>query len=142
MLTAVRRLRVWQNDHAIAAVEFGLLAPMLVLGLVLMLDVGFAIGQRMELDRNVRAGVQATMSNINDLTAVRDVVLSTADAPDELTVTVNRTCSCAGAAAPCTTWCAGGEPPSVFVNISAVQDYEGVMLPPITLDSDTYVQLR
>ena len=131
-----------KNHDGVAAVEFGLAAPMLFTGLLLMLDVGLAIGDRMELDRNVRAGVQATMVNVSDLTAIRDVILSTADNPDSLTVNVERNCSCGGVAVSCTAWCTTDEPPSVFINISAVQDYEGLLLPAMTLDAVTHVQLR
>ena len=136
------RCRFWRNETGVSAIEFGLVAPMLALGLTLMLDIGLAVGQRMELDRNVRAGVQAAMSNISDLDAVRNLVLSTSEDPDALTVSVNRTCSCSGVATPCTQWCAVDSPPNVFVNISAVKDFTGVMLPTFALDSSTHVQLR
>ncbi len=125
-----------------AAIEFGLVTPMLVIGLVFMIDLGLAIGERMELDRNVRAGVQAVMTNVSDLDAVRDFILSTSDHPDALSVAVNKACTCGDSAVDCTAWCAADEPPSVFIELSAVQNYEGIMLPPMSLRSATHVQLR
>lgn len=138
----LRPSQVLRNNDGVAAIEMGLIAPTLLLGLLLMIDVGLALAERMELDRNVRAGVQATMANVSDLSAIRDVILSTADDPDSLTVAVEQTCSCAGVAVACTDWCTADEPPSVFINISAVQDYAGLMLPAMTLDAVTHVQLR
>ena len=142
MFMRLYRLGFFGSKEGNAAIEFGLVAPMLVLGLVLMLDVGFALGERMELDRNLRAGVQASMSNVSDLDAIRDVVLAAADDPANITVTVNRTCSCGGVAVSCTAWCTPDEPAAVFINLSAVQNYDGMMLPPGTLVSQTHVQIR
>ena len=124
-----------------AAVEFGTCTPFLLVALVMMVDVGLALGARMEMDRNVRAGVQAAMSNITDVDAIRGII-ETTKGLDEVSVTVNQTCSCGGAAAACTSWCSADEPPSVFINISAVQPYSGLMLPSFTLNSETHVQLR
>lgn len=131
-----------RNKKGNAAIEFGLIAPVLIVSLVMMLDAGFALGQRLELDRNVRAGVQATIASERDLNTIRDFVLSSSDDPAAMTVNVTKTCSCGGVAVACTDWCSADVPPAVFINISAVQDYDGVMLPPFTLNAETYVQLR
>jgi len=144
-MTMIRHFRLsgcLGNKDGNAAIEFGLAAPMFIVSLVLMLDVGLAVGDRMELDRNLRAGVQATMANMNDLDAVRDVILAAASEPDALTVAVERTCTCGGVAVSCVSWCTADEPPSVFVNMSAMQDFAGVMLPAMTLEAETHVQLR
>ena len=65
-----------RNESGNSALEFGLTAPFLIFALVMMLDMGIAVETRMEMDRNVRAGVQAAMSQINDPNAIRNLVLA------------------------------------------------------------------
>lgn len=125
-----------------SAVEFGFVAPALISALVLMCDVGLALGARMEMDRNVRAGVQAAMSQINDLSVIEDMIRNASGGSDAVALNVSKICSCNGVSTECTNWCSADEPPSVFVNITATQSYAGVMLPPSILESETHVQLR
>jgi Flp pilus assembly protein TadG len=131
-----------RSESGNSAIEFGLTAPFLILALVTMLDVGIAVETRMEMDRNVRAGVQAAMSQINDPNAIRDFILAATNGSENVSINVNKTCSCGSTATSCTSWCSAEEPPSVFVNINAVQPYSGLMLPPFQLESETHVQLR
>lgn len=132
------------SESGVAAVEMGLVAPFLLVGLLFMLDVGQAVGARMDLDRNVRAGVQAVMAHINDPDAVKDVVLASLNGAQGVSVTVTKTCKCGSTGTACTSWCSlqDQEPPSVFVNILAVKPYSGPMLPALVLKSETHVQLR
>ena len=131
-----------RSESGTSAVEFGLTAPFLIIALIMMLDVGIAVETRMEMDRNVRAGVQAAMSQINDPNAIRDLVLAATNGLENVSVNVNKTCSCIGTATSCTSWCSAQEPPSVFINISAIQPYSGMFLPTFQLESETHVQLR
>lgn len=125
-----------------ATVELGITAPVLIVSLVFMLDVGLAVNTRMEMDRNVRAGVQAAMSQIHDLDAIKDMIRNSAGGSDAVTLDVSKVCSCDGTATACTNWCSADEPPSVFINISAKQSYSGLMMPASVLESQTHVQLR
>jgi Flp pilus assembly protein TadG len=131
-----------RSESGNSVVEFGLTAPFLIIALIMMLDLGIAVETRMEMDRNVRAGVQAAMSQINDPNAIRDLVLAATNGLANVSVNVNKTCSCGSTATSCTSWCSVQEPPSVFVNISAIQPYSGLMLPTFQLESGTHVQLR
>lgn len=150
-MTVLRKLAEFLRDESgVAAIEMGIFAPIFVVGVVLMIDAGMAIGARMELDRNVRAGVQAAMSNVGEPDAIRGVILAAADGSkalsnsgsDALSVDVTKTCACGGAAASCTDWCSADVPPSVFINISARQEYSGLMLSALRLESRSHVQLR
>jgi Flp pilus assembly protein TadG len=139
-----RSRRFSGSESGVAAVEMGLVAPFLLVGLLFMLDVGVAVGARMDLDRNVRAGVQAVMAHINDPDAVKDVVLASLNGAQGVSVTVTKTCKCGSTGTACTSWCSlqDQEPPSVFVNIFAVKPYSGLMLPAFDLKSEIHVQLR
>jgi Flp pilus assembly protein TadG len=54
LLSRVRRL----GEDGVSAVEFALIAPILFLSLLAMVDVGFAIHERMTIDHVLRAGAQ------------------------------------------------------------------------------------
>ena len=135
-------IRFAKDGSGVAAIEMGIFAPILVVGVVLMVDAGMAIGTRMELDRNVRAGVQAAMSNVTAIDAIKGVILASANGSEAVSVSVNKSCACGGAAASCTDWCAPDVPPSVFVNISASENFSGLMLSSLKLESRSHVQLR
>jgi Flp pilus assembly pilin Flp len=133
------------SESGVAAVEMALVAPIiLLLGFIPMWDVGAAVAARMDLDRAVRAGVQAVMANINDVDDVKDVVVASLNGAPGVSVAVNKRCECGSTSAACTSLCSAQEPPeppSVFVDISAAQTYSGRLLQ-LDLKSETYVQLR
>ena len=108
----------------------------------MMVDIGGAIAERMEMDRNVRAGAQAAMSLNNDLSSIEGIILASTEEPENLTVDVNMQCLCSEASASCTTPCPDTTAPAVFVEISALQPYDGIIMPERTLTSQTRVQIR
>jgi pilus assembly protein CpaE len=126
----------------VTAIEFAIFAPMIFLGLLTMVDIGRSITVRMEMDRNVRAGAQAAMSLNNDLDSIEGIILASTENPDELTVDVAMECRCAVASAACTTPCPDATAPAVFVAISALRPYEGILLPARTIASRIRVQIR
>ena len=129
-------------EAGVAATEFALFAPMIILGILMMVDIGGAIAERMEMDRNVRAGAQAAMSLNNDVSSIEGIILASTEEPENLTVDVNMQCLCSEASAACTTPCPDTTAPAVFVQISALQAYEGIIMPERTLSSQTRVQIR
>lgn len=124
-----------------SAVEFALAAPFLILGLVMMVDIGIGVTARMELDRSVRAGVQAAMTLDRDGEAVANFVRIAAQDPD-LEVTVEPLCRCGNASSRCDRFCQPNEPPSFFYEIRAERTHSGVLLKGRTIRSETRVQLR
>jgi hypothetical protein len=142
MSVCVRVCSFWRKADGAAALELALTSPFLILGLVGMMDLGLALGARMELDRNVRAGVQAVVSQIVDPIVVKSYVLSARSNGDDIDVTVGKRCTCGSATASCTGWCTGGAAPSVFIDIKAKKAHHGILLPDFNLDSETHVQIR
>ena len=142
MLRSSRLLRLMRCEAGVAASEFAIFAPMVIIGMLMMVDVGLAVGARMEMDRNVRAGAQAAMSLNNDLDSIRGIILASTEQPDNLTVDVDMQCACSETSAACTAQCPSGEAPAVFVEISATQPYGGIIMPDRTLASQTRVQIR
>jgi len=57
-----------------SAVEFAVGAPVLLVGLVIVTDVGLAVNDRMNLDQSVRAGAEFAMNDVDDETTLEDMV--------------------------------------------------------------------
>ncbi len=135
-------MNFWRDESGVAAVEMAMIAPILVMGLLLMMDIGMAVKERIDLDQSTRAGAQAVMANVNDTTEIKNLVVATAEGDPDVTVSVEKVCSCSGAAVSCANWCSAKEPPSVFMNISASKMHVGFLLPQFNVESQTNVQIR
>jgi Flp pilus assembly protein TadG len=134
--------RLRDETAGIAATEFAFVAPLLLGGLLAMVDAGSATAIRMEMDRNVRAGAQAAMSLNNDADAIETIVLSSADNPEDMDVDVQLVCACSDIANACTAPCATGAAPDVFFDITAERAYDGILLGDRLLRAHTRVQIR
>ena len=137
-----RTKRFLKENSGVAAVEMAMLSPLLMFGMVAMMDVGVAVSERMELDRSVRSGVQAAISNVSDLTEIKSVVLASAENNEKMSVAIDKNCSCGSIAASCTALCTGDEPPSVYIDIKASRLHIGMIMPDLNLESESRVQLR
>ena len=133
--------RLLSEARGIAAVEFAIGAPVLIFGVLAMIDAGMAAATRMEIDRNVRSGAQAAMSLNNDPAAIRSIVLAAAGEPADLSVDVAKVCECEGAEASCTVPCDSGEAPSVFFDIAGQRPYAGILVD-LAINSRARVQIR
>lgn len=135
-------MKILKDERGVAAVEMALVSPFLILGLLLMLDVGIAVKERMNLDHNTRTGAQAVMTNLNDTQMVKDLIVASSGGATDISVTVEKICTCDGSGVSCTTWCSPTAPPSVFLQISAARPHNGFLLPDFTVESQTHVQIR
>jgi pilus assembly protein CpaE len=139
-----------------SAVEFAIAAPMLILSLITVTDIGLAMQQRMNLDQSVRAGAEFAMNNVSDVNTIKEMVKSAATgaygqarndvSSNTPTVTVPPAyCECPdarGTAVACNVLCAGDIPPSIFYDISATRRYDAIFIPDFTLASQMTVQVR
>lgn len=134
--------RLSSDESGIAALEFALVAPVLLLGLVGVLDLGIAVYEKMELDNAVQAGARYATVNGWDAQGIQNAVQSATGlvgvgdvpAPAE-------SCGCpdgaAVAAAICGAPCPGGGIAGTYVTISAQHSYApmfpypGLATPPI-----------
>lgn len=139
-----------------SAVEFAVGAPVLLIGLIIVTDVGLAVSDRMNLDQSVRAGAEFAMNNVEDEDTLEDMVKSAAtgaygedrgdiDSTRIPTVDVTRTCECPdapGTAVTCTDLCTGDIPPSIYYDFLASKDYQGIFIPDFTMETTMSVQVR
>lgn len=125
----------------VSALEFALAAPLLCIGALLLVDVGMGVGARMELDRNLRAGVQAAMTLERSGEDIASIVrIAAGGALPEVTVTEE--CQCGTQASACTRFCAPNVPPSVFFAIHARLDHPGPLSGEESIVSTARVQVR
>ncbi len=139
-----------------SAIEFAIGAPALLIGLIIVTDVGLAVGSRMKLDQAVRSGAEFAMNSVEDETTLEDMVKSAAtgaygDQMDDINdsqipdVDVTKTCECpdaAGVEAACDALCTGDAIPYIYYDFVANQDYQGIFIPDLAMETKMKVQTR
>lgn len=144
-----------QSEAGVSAVEFALLAPVLVFALVAAVDMGLAEYERMTIDHALRAGAQSAMVDqgqaqvlaVVQNTAAKNFVISTQNTPstDTLLVSVSQFCACpdsTGTAVSCSTACTGSLPTFVYYSLSGTKIYSGMIMPAVTMSPSVLVQVR
>lgn len=149
--------RAGRDSSGSSAIEFGLLAPVLALGFLSMVDVGFALWERISIDSVLRAGAQAAMTDpgADDLEAMLSTIAS-----DQFTVSTSggslssttllleaeRFCACPESMSTevnCTTpSCTGGAAAYVYYRIEAAKNSRSTFLPTFPLRSQAVVQIQ
>ena len=154
MLASFRRFA--DDRSGASAVEFALGAPVLLLGLIIVTDLGLAVNERMNLDQSLRQGAQFAMGDVSSETDLEKLVsaastgsygeqqgdVTNSDAP---IVDVTRSCACPDAPTvevACTTVCTGDLPPSIYYDFTAQKTHAAIFLPDMTLKSSITVQVR
>lgn len=143
-----RALRIWARSEAgVAAVEFSLIAPILIAAVLTMADLGFAIHERSEIDQALRNGAQRAITDPGEakVAAVLNLVDATGTGRDTTVFTVNRFCACAetpGTEATCSTTCSGNNPTSIFYSLTGTREFSGFLLPAQTLSRNSIIQVR
>jgi len=145
---AVRFLR---NEHGVAAIEFALIGPVLVFGLVAMADVGLAVRDRMALDHIVRVGAQNAAQNPGTEAVLRILRAASVDSLTRststaaLSVGVTEECVCPEAPAntvACATTCSGQSSTFIYYVLQANTVAAGLLLPDMPIQSRARVQIR
>lgn len=145
-----------RNKKGSSAVEFAVGAPVLLIGLIIVTDVGLAVSDRMKLDQSVRAGAEFAMNSVEDEVTLEDMVKSAAtgaygsqlndiDSNDVPTVDVTKTCECpdaTGTSVDCDQLCTGEIVPSIYYDFAASKSYQGIFIPDFTMQTEMKVQVR
>lgn len=143
-----------RDQRGVAAVEFGLVAPLLFFSLLSMADVGFAVRDRIQLDHFMRAGAQAAMRDAGEALVLATLRRTGCESNEvypncsglqgiEFTPPPDRFCVCPITGEEdtnCTATC--GVRPLKFYRISAAKTYDGIFLPQIALAPSILVEVR
>lgn len=134
-----------RHESGVSATEFALFAPIMVFGLLMMVDVGLAAYQRMTVDHVLRAGAQSAMVDPGTSNVLKVLEIAAAENPSIGTFTVDRYCVCSnnpGVKVACSTVCAGSTPTLAYYKLSASSTYAGMIIPEMTFKPEVQVQVR
>jgi Flp pilus assembly protein TadG len=125
-----------------AAVEFGLVAPILVSVLVLGIDGWMRIQKIDQMRTAVQTGARYYQTDgLSDSAALAATLAAWPKAAAGSTVTVSRTCKCGALVVICTSVCNGVDPPETHIAIRAQSTYNG-LIPPHQLVQQEVVRVR
>jgi len=145
-----------RGEDGFSAVEFAIVAPFLVIGLLSMVDIGLAVFQRMTMDHVVRSGVQSAMADQGTDKVRRTLEASAAEhftlggvtpvgGKPPITLSVSRYCVCPETPTTqtaCSTVCPSRKPTLAFYSLGATGRYSGSFMPDIALNPTVEVQVR
>ncbi len=145
-----------RSTRGTSAIEFAIMAPILIVGLLIVTDVGLAVNDRMRLDQAARAGAEFAMNSVDEADTIEDMVKASATGAygDDLNdvdssripeVEAEMYCECPGApgvSASCSNLCAGDIVPSAYWRIEARKDFDGVFVPAFPITTQITVQTR
>jgi Flp pilus assembly protein TadG len=126
--------RLLINEEGVVAIEFGIIASLLILMLLGATDLGFAARHRSQMESAVRAGIQKAIKG-GSVDAVKSAVLEAADLPTdpEATVTANKVCyDSAGDAADC-----DAANVSIYMEITLQQEHKWIIGLPFLANPST-----
>ncbi|MDA8233114.1 MAG: pilus assembly protein [Magnetospirillum sp.] len=109
--------------RGVAAVEFALAAPILLVLVLGLADFGMATNERMRLTSAARAGAQYAMGNPTDSAGTRQATLAAANGLNSGTVSVTLSCGCNDGS---TITCGGTCPtsaPWTYVTVTVAENY-------------------
>ena len=118
--------RLVGDDEGVAAIEFGVVASVLIVLMVMATDLGLVMQHRSQMEGAVRAGLQKALDSAATLTAVEDYTLSSSDLPadPEAEATAEQQCGCPdGTEVDCTTGNCGASPVRKYVELTLEQDH-------------------
>jgi len=125
-MIAIRSLL--HDERGAAAVEFGLIAPILGALVALIFNVWTAENGLTQMHKALDAGAEYYMAGGTDDPTAQAVTLDAWPGhPDDASITATRACKCGDTVSVCTGLCAGTQtPPSVYVTLSATGTGVGV----------------
>jgi Flp pilus assembly protein TadG len=140
------RLGFFRNRDGAAAVEFGLVAPLVVAVLVGIVTYGGTIMAYSRMRQAISSGAQYALSVADDPATVEDVVdAAWHPKPTGGTVAVTQMCYCAdapGTVTDCSVNCADGDYPQMFTRIQATQPYTRLGGDTVTLTANQQIRTR
>jgi Flp pilus assembly protein TadG len=121
------KFRFFRNQDGAAAIEFGLVAPILAAVLMGVAGFGGMILAYNKMRQAISSGAQYALTVSEDPEEVEDVVIAAWEgAPVVKTVTVTPACFCAGVTNSCSVLCSNGDYPQKITTIHASMTYRGL----------------
>lgn len=140
MKTLFHRLKNWRDASGTSAIEFGLIAPILLLLTIALYDINDMSYRTSNMQTAIRAGIQYTMNGGEDLTKAETVVNSAwTRKPADGNVVASASCKCAGNTQACNSTC--GVTMNKWVTITATGTIGGNYYSKVQTEAET-VRIR
>lgn len=120
--------RFARDRKGVSAIEFALIAPVLVISLLGVVDIGNVVYQRADMESALRAGVQYFMNGGDDLANAEDVVnVSWTTKPEGVSIVADRFCMCGAVEHACNELCDDDTYPQSFNRLRTVATFPGIL---------------
>jgi Flp pilus assembly protein TadG len=143
-------LRPGQETSGTAAVEFGVIVPLLALMVVSVADIGLGVARKMQVEDAVQLGAAYAVVHGFDASAISAIVTG-GNSAISASPTPTLSCGCAGGssvtAVGCGSTCPGGATAGTYVTVSAQTTYNttlnyGVVPSSYNLSAQSTVRLQ
>jgi Flp pilus assembly protein TadG len=120
------------DTSGVAAIEFGIIVPILVLMVVATADIGMGFYRKMQVEDAAQAGAAWAIKNGFDANAISNAVTSATSAPAiSVSPTPVQFCGCASGSSistvTCGTTCSGGALAGTYTTVSAQMAYNTIL---------------
>lgn len=123
----MRRIR--RSNRGVAAIEFALIVPVLLILMLGLTDYGLAMFTKMELTGAVRAGAQLALSDKDDIPKIVQAVVDATNNAAGITVTAVETCKCDDeTTVTCGDTCGDLSDNRYFMTVTATQDFSYIFI--------------
>ena len=150
------RLRAfWRAQDGVSAVEFGLLAPILLTMVAASIDLGLAFSAQMKVQQAAQAGAQYALLHGYDSTKITTAVTQATALSVSATPAPTQACGCLtgntvtlSGTPPCLITCGNGLTPGTYVQVNAQATYTPLvpfatlLSSPTTLTSQAQVRIQ
>ena len=127
-MSVMRKLRsLFRDRSGVAAIEFAFVAPVLIVGLVVVTDLSKMIMDRTDMQSSARSGIQYLINGGRNLENARDISLAAwSSKPEDGDVITERYCLCAQVVHTCHELCADESIPESYTRIRLVGTLQGL----------------
>ena len=121
--------RLVRNEGGAAAIEFSFIAPVLIVMILGVVDVGRMAVQVANMETALRAGVQYALNSGTDMSVAKNVASQAwTGKPSNGILSAQNYCMCSGSVASCSQPCVNGAYPQNYFTISASGQIGGTFL--------------
>jgi Flp pilus assembly protein TadG len=117
-----------RDESGVSAVEFALIAPVLLFSLLGVVDIGNVVYQRSDMESALRSGIQYFMNGGDDLARAEAVVNDAwTTKPEGVSVVAERFCLCDTTPHACNVLCDDDTYPASYNRLRATATFPGIL---------------
>jgi Flp pilus assembly protein TadG len=117
------------DERGVSAIEFALIAPVLLISLLGVVDIGNVVYQRSDMESALRSGIQYFMNGGDDLTRAETVVNDAwTTKPEGVSVIAERFCLCDATPHACNVLCDDETYPASYNRLRATATFPGILM--------------